>query len=179
MQPAQPKHTPPGTGPASSGETPASKPRKPPKLTGAAAKVQRQQPRVDAEEPGANDVPLSRKQRERAQAEHARRVKQDWEERQKANEPPPPIPPVNLDMIPQEMRQFGHLVLWRREFDPEAEDPRKRWRKVPVIAGTTIRASSTNPATWRSWAVTVTAYAQAVASQPDRVGLGYVFSKAC
>jgi len=96
---------------------------------------------------------------------------------QRVHERPLAIPPVNVDMIPQEMRHYAHFVLWQREWDDEAKDGETKWRKVPMIAGTDSRAKSNTPSTWCSWPVAVKAYTQIAERAPGTVGMGYVFAK--
>ena len=63
------------------------------------------------------------------------------------NRPPQPATPgqVDFDKIPVELRQHNRFVLWKRE----------NLTKVPYCATTLRRASSTDPATWASYATTI------------------------
>ncbi len=71
--------------------------------------------------------------------------------------------------IPAELRQYAQWVCWRRE------DRLGKMTKVPYSALSGGRASSTNPATWASYAG-VLAYYQAHRSRFD--GIGFVLSDA-
>jgi hypothetical protein len=57
----------------------------------------------------------------------------------------PVIPDVNLLNLPTELLRHDHWVEWKYKFEPKARDPKKRWRKVPLIAGQGIGASTTDP----------------------------------
>ena len=79
------------------------------------------------------------------------------------NRPPQPATsgPVDYDKIPLELRQHNRFVLWKRE----------NLTKVPYCATTLRRASSTDPATWSSYATTA-AMLQRYATRFN--GLGFV-----
>ena len=69
--------------------------------------------------------------------------------------------------IPAELRQRNQWVVWRREFVND------RWTKVLYqITAPHLRASSTEPATWSSYAAAVEA-----AKDPDVEGIGFVFTE--
>lgn len=72
---------------------------------------------------------------------------------------------VNHDAIPAELRQRRQWVVWRHE------DRNGKQTKVPYRADGGGRASSTDPATWATFAAAV-AGADALAAD----GIGYVFS---
>ncbi|MDZ4780152.1 MAG: hypothetical protein SGJ19_07870, partial [Planctomycetia bacterium] len=80
-------------------------------------------------------------------------------------EPPRPTAlSVLLDNIPSELRALRRWVAWRYDF------VEGRWTKVPYIAGTNRKASSTNAETWCDWATAVRAYRS---GKWD--GIGFVF----
>lgn len=72
--------------------------------------------------------------------------------------------------IPQELRDLDQWVGWRGEWRVDASGKRK-WTKIPTIAGTDANASSTNPETWCSFEAALDAYEAGVGS-----GLGFVFT---
>ena len=72
---------------------------------------------------------------------------------------------LNISAIPVALRERPQWVLWRY-VGPER-------RKVPINAATGHPASSTDPSTWRSFAV-----AHAALQRGGAAGLGYVFSAA-
>jgi hypothetical protein len=77
-----------------------------------------------------------------------------------------PVPlPVRPDGIPAELRDRLQWVTWK--FDPRQD----KWTKVPVVAGTSRPASTTNPTTWHSFAEVLADYQ---ASGAD--GIGFVFA---
>jgi putative DNA primase/helicase len=78
----------------------------------------------------------------------------------------------NLAGMPEELRALPQWVLWwftRKE---------GKWTKVPYVPGTTGKASTTDPSTWRSFDYTVqqVSIGQCVQNRkPD--GIGFVFSE--
>jgi putative DNA primase/helicase len=83
------------------------------------------------------------------------------------------ILPSDPTVIPAELRELSHWVCWRFErSEPTAENPDPKPRKVPIIAGTSSRASPTDAAQWRSFDV---AWHAAQASH-GTLGIGFVFS---
>jgi hypothetical protein len=73
---------------------------------------------------------------------------------------------LNLDCLPEELRDGVNHVNWRYEGRPET--------KVLKIAGTLRNASSTNPRTWR----TLRECVEAMKRHPDRyAGVGRVIAK--
>lgn len=74
----------------------------------------------------------------------------------------PPIPPVNADAIPAELRALDRWLNWRYELCS------RKWTKVPCVAGSDHRASVTNRNHWREFDT-----ALAGAERPG-YGLGFV-----
>lgn len=66
-----------------------------------------------------------------------------------------PRPRLTCDVgnIPTRLHPFRHWVLWRPEWNAEAE----RWEKIPVNPRTGANASSDDPSTWMDLATTVAA----------------------
>jgi hypothetical protein len=86
---------------------------------------------------------------------------------------PRPRPPARhaprFESIPDELKARRQWVVWR--YGPKQKNGKRK--KIPYIAGVGDPASTTDPATWRS-------YAEAVAFYQSRsgyyAGIGYVFS---
>ncbi len=72
---------------------------------------------------------------------------------------------TQYERIPHELRQLNQWVTWRCK--PPAK-PGEKPRKVPTIAGTSRQASSTDPATWRTYAEAVAAVERGTA---DGIGI--------
>ncbi|HEU5348048.1 MAG TPA: hypothetical protein VFU63_05495, partial [Ktedonobacterales bacterium] len=73
------------------------------------------------------------------------------------------IPPVDLDQIPQELRETAHWLCYNRD-------------KVPQIADASGRlASSTDPTTWRDFAQAAKCYR--AATPAGTLGLGFVLAR--
>ena len=85
------------------------------------------------------------------------------------NRPPQPATsgPVDFGKIPHELRQHDRWVLWRKECRRDGDTP----TKIPYSATTLRRASSTDPATWSSYATVKTALAM---HKGRFAGLGFV-----
>lgn len=81
--------------------------------------------------------------------------------------PPRPVAlPVRPDGIPAALRALDHWLVWRYEFVPR---PVKPWTKVPYRAASPERhASSTDPATWGTFAQAMAAYR---AGRADGIGV--------
>jgi putative DNA primase/helicase len=75
--------------------------------------------------------------------------------------------PVVAENIPEELKARRQWVCWRLEERDE------KLTKVPYVAGTARRASSTDPMTWRTFAEALAAYE---AGEPPYDGIGFVFS---
>src|SRR4051812_42402811 len=78
---------------------------------------------------------------------------------------PPLGVPVDAGGLPRALVARPQWVCWRYE------ERDGNWTKVPYNASTSLRASSTNPATWASCAEAVAAY-----QQGTYAGVGFVFS---
>jgi hypothetical protein len=78
--------------------------------------------------------------------------------------PRPSALPVMTGAIPAELRERPQWVVWAWTWHP-----RRGWTKPPYTPGTGGHASSTDPATWRTWTEALAAYR---AGGWD--GLGYV-----
>src|SRR3954468_1717294 len=79
---------------------------------------------------------------------------------------PVALTPVT-ETIPTELQARAQWVVWRYE------QRGRRWSKVPYTPGTTARAASNRPSSWRSFSAAVACYQQ----RPDYFdGIGYVFS---
>ncbi len=70
-----------------------------------------------------------------------------------------------LDNIPEEMRQYGHWLVWKLERRDGKET------KIPYIAGGVGRASATDSRTWRTFEEAVEALKTGRYN-----GIGFVFS---
>jgi P4 family phage/plasmid primase-like protien len=70
---------------------------------------------------------------------------------------------MNFDLVPGELRNCAQWVNWRYE------ERDGKPTKVPVRAGTNIRASSTDPASW-------TSFENAIALKNGHAGVGIVFT---
>ncbi len=86
-----------------------------------------------------------------------------------ADATPPTTLPIRPDRIPTELAQRPQWVCWRWEWTGR---PSKPWTKVPINPATGRKASSTNPATWR----TFTAAMEGQRHLPAIAGIGYVFA---
>lgn len=83
------------------------------------------------------------------------------------------ILPSDPTVIPAELRELPRWVCWRFEREhPTPDNPDPTPRKVPIIAGTSSRASPTDAAQWRSFD---RAWHAAQASH-GTLGIGFVFS---
>ncbi len=74
-------------------------------------------------------------------------------------------PPI-LENIPEELTERAQWVCWR------LEERDSKMTKMPYVAGTARRASSTDLMTWRTFSEAVSAYER---SEPPYDGIGYVF----
>ncbi len=74
------------------------------------------------------------------------------------------ILPVNREAIPDELRDIPQWVCWRYE------ERDGRATKPPIVPGTHQYASSTDPATWRT-------FEQATTGQNGHAGLGFVLTE--
>jgi primase-polymerase (primpol)-like protein len=81
------------------------------------------------------------------------------------NDRPQPLL-VQPENMPAALKERHQWVNWKYELTQDG-----KWTKVPYIAGTTYRASSTNPQTWRTFDEAIDAYR---ADGFD--GIGFVFS---
>jgi len=88
-----------------------------------------------------------------------------------AGDNPPTVPRVNLDAIPQELKDCGQWVLWRWESRTDGRG-RKKWTKVPIQSLTRIAASSTDPETWAKFSDVVFVYHLPRSEYP---GIGFTF----
>ena len=87
-----------------------------------------------------------------------------------ADRPPRPDPlGVNIQAIPQDLRDRDHWICWRYEFKPD----RGEWSKIPVDVATGGPASVTDPDTWSTFDA-----ARAYHDRDDRDtdGLGFVLT---
>ncbi len=81
-------------------------------------------------------------------------------------------PAIIAENIPEELRELDQWVCWR--IDPRVDKDGIAWpTKVPYMAGTLRRASSTDPATWTTFEDARAAY-EATEGRYD--GIGFVFS---
>ncbi len=81
-------------------------------------------------------------------------------------------PAIIAENIPEELRELDQWVCWR--IDPRVDKDGIAWpTKVPYMAGTLRRASSTDPATWTTFEDARAAYE---AAEPPYDGIGFVFS---
>jgi len=74
-------------------------------------------------------------------------------------------PPI-IENIPEELKARPQWLCWR------LEERDSKMTKVPYVAGTARRASSTDLMTWRTFSEAVSAYER---SEPPYDGIGYVF----
>lgn len=76
------------------------------------------------------------------------------------NSPTPrPVPLlVNPDGIPAELQAVPHWLVWRYVWKPAKGNGKAKWDKPPFDAKTAKPASSTDPATWATFAAALAAY---------------------
>jgi primase-polymerase (primpol)-like protein len=75
------------------------------------------------------------------------------------------IRPTDLTAIPAELTTRAQWVTWQWQWDSE----RQKWTKRPLIAGSARWASSTNPTTWRAFALAAPAW-----DRRGHDGIGFV-----
>ena len=80
---------------------------------------------------------------------------------------PFPATAIDVDSIPEELKELNQWVCWRLEHRPNSPKP----TKVPLNPSTGSRASSTNPRTWARFERAVSFYN---AGHCD--GIGFVFT---
>jgi putative DNA primase/helicase len=73
--------------------------------------------------------------------------------------------PVNPSAIPEALKRLSQWMCWRGVWLPD----KQKWDKVPLIAGTHRKASSTNPKTWTTFAAVWKVYQQ---GGVDGIGFG-------
>lgn len=83
---------------------------------------------------------------------------------------------VNADVIPEDLRRHDHWVVWQYHLKPGKPG---EFTKVPFNAVTLRKASTTDPATWASFAVALACYqahCDYTRPQPWLSGIGFVLT---
>src|SRR5690348_15590962 len=79
---------------------------------------------------------------------------------------------VRPEAVPLVLRELRQWVCWR--FERRKNKPGEgRWTKVPINPGTGRRASTTDPATWSTFATALSFYR---AHRVNVDGIGFVFA---